>query len=101
MFTGNLMVKNFVSPEIDMQIDSDFDLEFLSKFLNINDLSALTGKVQLRMNFHDIIDLEHPERSLEQLNQAYFAALKITNLNFKSKNFHLPVENLNVHAEMD
>lgn len=101
MFTGNLVVKNFVSPEIDMQIDSDFDLEFLSKFFNLNDLSALTGKVQLRMNFHDIIDLEHPERSLEQLNQAYFAALKITNLNFKSKDFHLPVENLQVHAEMD
>lgn len=100
-FTGNLVVKNFVSPEIDMQIDSDFDLEFLSKFLNLTDLSALSGKVQLRMNFHDIIDLEHPEKSLEQLNQAYFAALKIRNLNFESKDFHLPVKNLNVNAEMD
>ena len=100
-FKGNLKVINFISPEIDLKLDSDFDLQFLSKFFNLNDLSNLTGNVKLSMKFHDIIDLAHPERSLEKLNQAYFSELVVTNLNFKSKSYHLPVKNLNLKASMD
>ena len=100
-FKGNLKVVNFISPEIDLKIDSDFDLEFLSKFFNLKDLSNLTGNVQLSMNFHDIIDLTKPEKSLEQFNQAYFSQLLVTNLNFKSDSYHLPVKNLNLKATMD
>jgi hypothetical protein len=100
-FIGNLKVINFISPEIDLKLDADFDLEFLSKFFNLNDLSKLTGNVQLRMNFHDIIDLAQPEKSLEKFNQAYFSELLVTNLNFKSDSYHLPVKNLNLKATMD
>lgn len=100
-FKGNLKVVNFISPEIDLKLDSDFDLQFLSKFFNLNDLSNLTGNVKLSMKFHDIIDLAHPERSLEKLNQAYFSELLVTNLNFKSDSYHLPVKNLNLKATMD
>lgn len=100
-FKGNLKVINFISPEIDLKLDSDFDLEFLSKFLNFNDLSNLTGNVKLGMNFHDIIDLSQPEKSLEKLNQAYSSELLVTNLNFKSDSYHLPVKNLNLKATMD
>ena len=100
-FKGNLKVFNFVSPEIDLKLESDFDLEFLSKFFNLNDLSNLTGNVQLNMNFHDIIDLTQPEKSLEKLNQAYSSQLLVTNLNFKSDSYHLPVKNLNLKATMD
>ncbi len=100
-FKGNLKVINFISPEIDLKLDSDFDLQFLSKFFNLNDLSNVTGNVKLSMNFHDIIDLEHPEKSLEKLNQAYFSELLVTNLNFKTDSYHLPVKNLNLKASMD
>ena len=100
-FKGNLKVVNFLSPEIDLKLDSDFDLDFLSKFFNLNDLSNLTGNVQLSMNFHDIIDLTQPEKSLEKLNQAYSSELLVTNLNFKSDSYHLPVKNLNLKATMD
>lgn len=101
IFKGNLIIKNFNSPEIDMKIDSDFDLDFLTKFFNLKDFSNLTGKVALKMNFHDIIDLARPERSLERLNQAYYSELLITNLNFKSKSYHLPIQNFNLKATMD
>ena len=100
-FKGNLKVINFVSPEIDLKLDSDFDLEFLSKFFNLNYLSNLSGNVQLSMNFHDIIDLSQPEKSLEKFNQSYFSELLITNLNFKSDSYHLPVKNVNLKATMD
>jgi hypothetical protein len=92
VFKGNLVVKNFVAPEVDLQLDSDFDLDFLAQFLEIKDLKKLKGKVQLKMNFHDIIDLEFPERSLEQFNQAYYTELKVTDLSFESPDFHLPVK---------
>ncbi|MDR6968698.1 hypothetical protein J2X31_002724 [Flavobacterium arsenatis] len=101
IFKGDLVVKNFISPEIDMKIDSDFDLDFLTKFFNLKDFSNLTGKVALKMNFHDIIDLAHPERSLEKLNQAYYSELLVTNLNFKSESYHLPIRNFNLKATMD
>jgi hypothetical protein len=97
-FTGKLMVKNFRSPEIDMQVNADFDLDFLAKFFNLNDLNNLNGNVFLSMNFHDIIDLNQPEKTLEKLNQSYASNLKITDLNFRSDKFGLPIENLNLSA---
>lgn len=98
LFKAKLLVKNFTSPEIDMQVDADFDLNFLSQFLNLHDLSDLTGNVLLTMNFHDIIDLNQPQKSLEKFNQAYASRLKISNLNFKSNRFGLPIEQLNLLA---
>jgi len=100
VFKGSVIVKNFKSPDIDMQIESDFDLDFLAQFLEIQDLKKLKGKVQLAMNFHDIIDLEHPERSLEEINQAYFTELKVTDLSFISPDFHLPIKDIDIHATM-
>ena len=100
-FKVDLKVVNFISPEVDLKLDSDFDLQFLSKFFNLNDLSNVTGNVKLSMNFHDIIDLEHPEKSLEKLNQAYYSELLVTNLNFKTDSYHLPIKNLNLKASMD
>ena len=63
-FKGKLSVENFDSPDIDMNLVSDFDLDFLSKFLNTKELKGLSGRVILTMNFHDIIDLNNPEKSI-------------------------------------
>ena len=83
-FRGNLLVKNFDEPEINLQLDSDFDLNFLAKFFGLTELYNLNGKVNLITNFHDIISLEHPEKSIEKLNESYFTQLKIDNLSFNS-----------------
>ena len=72
LFNGNLIVKNFDSPDIDLKLISDFELDFLAKFFNLENLKNLKGSVKLTMNFRDIIDLEHPERSIEKLNESYF-----------------------------
>ena len=99
-FKAKLKIKNFDTPEIDMQLDSDFNLEFLTKFLKLKDFKNLTGQVLLTMNFHDIIDLQHPEKALEKINQAYYSKLTIRDLNFKSDSYHLPIKKLNVEATM-
>jgi hypothetical protein len=101
IFNGNLLIRNFDSPEIDMKLRSEFDLDFLAKFLNITDLSDLKGKVALTMNFHDIVDLNQPEKSIEKLNESYFTELEVTNLSFRSPSFHLPVHDIDISATMD
>jgi len=99
-FKGHLIVKNFVAPEIDTKIISDFDLDFLAKFLSLTDIQNLKGKVKLTMNFKDIIDFNHPERAIEKLKESYFTELHVSDLSFKTKYFHLPVDKLNIDATL-
>ena len=100
-FSGKLVVENFEAPEIDMKLMSDFDLDFLARFLNFDELNGLSGRVKLTMNFRDIIDLEHPEKSIEKLNESYYSELDIQNLSFSSDAFHVPLKDLDLrmHSE--
>lgn len=100
-FRGSLNVRNFKSPEIDMKLRSEFDLDFLARFMNITDLQDLKGQVALTMNFHDIVDLQNPERSVERLNESYFTELEVRDLAFRSPLFHLPVQDIDIKATMD
>jgi len=100
-FKGNLLVKNFDEPEINLQLDSDFDLNFLAKFFGLTELYNLNGKVNLITNFHDIISLEHPEKSIEKLNESYFTQLKIENLSFESTEGDIPIKDIDLYAEMN
>jgi hypothetical protein len=99
-FNGKLVVENFEAPEIDMNLVSDFDLDFLAKFVNSKELRGLKGKVLLTMNFHDIIDLRAPEKSIERLNESYFTKLEVKKLRFNSNAFHLPLDNLDLKATL-
>jgi hypothetical protein len=98
-FKINLSVLNFASPEINLQLDSDFNLEFLADFFEIDNLFQLSGNIRLQMNFHDIIDLAHPEKMLDKIDQAYYAKLSVNNLGFVSPDFHLPIKNITISAE--
>ncbi len=99
-FRGKLSVENFNSPEIDMEVKSDFDLDFLSKFLNTPELKGLSGKVALTMNFRDIIDIDNPEKSIERLNESYYSELKIENLKFITDEFDAPVKSIDLYATL-
>ena len=100
-FVSNLHVKNFDSPDIDLVLDSDFDLDFLAQFVNATSFEDLHGKIELHMKFHDIIDLSRPERSIEKLNEAYYSELKITDLGFKTPAYHLPLNSLNTRITVE
>ncbi|MCE2681446.1 MAG: AsmA-like C-terminal region-containing protein [Cryomorphaceae bacterium] len=100
-FKGKLLVENFDSPDIDMNLISDFDLDFLSKFLNTKELKGLSGRVILNLNFHDIIDLNNPEKSIERLNESYYSKLEIKKLKFRTSSYHLPLENLDLKITME
>ena len=101
VFSGDLSVKNFLEPDINLKLISDFKLEFLAKFFNLNNFRDLSGNIELTMNFHDIIDLAHPEKSIEKLNESYYTELRVTDLGFKVPDFHLPLKDLDLYAIMD
>ena len=100
-FEGSLFVKNFNAPEVDMQVNSNFNLAFITDFFELEQVQNASGSVSLEMNFHDIIDIDHPENTLQQLNQAYFAALKVENLRLDAKQFPAPLDSLNVDLVMN
>jgi hypothetical protein len=100
-FVGNIEVKNFESPEIDMQLDADFDIPFIVSFLNLTEVEEAKGSVEMQLKFHDIIDLNNPQKALNDLNQAYYAKLKIEDLTFSSKELPAPLKDLDVHLEMN
>jgi hypothetical protein len=99
-FTGDVTVKNFESPEINLKLKSNFKLDFLAKFFNVKGLQNLNGNISLVMNFKDIIDLQHPERSIEKLNESYYTQLKVSNLSFKSTAYRLPIKDIDIFAEV-
>jgi hypothetical protein len=99
-FSGKISVKNFEEPEIDMKLISDFDLDFLAKFINSRELRGLDGQVKLTMNFHDIIDLNQPEKAIEKLNESYFTELLVKDLKFNSPDLSSPINDLDLKASL-
>ena len=97
-FKGRLSVFNFLSPNVEMQIDADLDLDFLAKFTKAKELKDVGGKILLQMNFHDIIDFNQPEKSLARLNESYNSSLKVENFHAKIPGLTLPIKNLNLFA---
>ncbi len=101
IFEGSLFVKNFESPEVEMQIDSNFNLDFIADFFELKQVQDASGNITLKMNFHDIIDIDHPEKALQKLNQAYYAELNVENLHLEAKDLPAPVDTLNVNLVMN
>lgn len=101
IFDAKLEVVNFKEPDIDLKLKSNFNLDFLVKFLNMEDkIRNPSGFVELAMNFHDIIDLSNPEKSLEKLNESYYTELVVKDLAFELNSFHLPFRDINIHADV-
>lgn len=100
-FEGSLFVKNFESPEVNMQLNSNFNLGFITDFFELEQVQNASGQVSLKMNFHDIIDLDNPEKALQKLNQAYFTELIIKDLSLEAKQLPAPLHDFNVHMVMN
>lgn len=97
---GSVLVKNFDAPEVDMKIRSNFNLNFVTEFFELDDVQEASGEVSINMNFHDIIDIDQPEKALQKLNQAYFAELIIKDLSLTTKDLPAPLRYMNVHLVM-
>ncbi|MEM9822561.1 MAG: AsmA-like C-terminal region-containing protein [Bacteroidota bacterium] len=99
-FVASLFVKNFIEPDVELELNTDFNLNFLTQFFNLSYVENVSGNVKLDMRFHDIIDLAHPEKALNQLNQAYYSELTIENLHVESADLPVSIDTLNMHLAM-
>jgi hypothetical protein len=99
-FSGDLKVVNFTAPDISLKLKSAFELDFLAKFFNLSSLKELKGRVELTSNFHDIINLDKPEQTIERFEESYFTQLKIEDLSFASTAYGVPIKDLDLYAEM-
>lgn len=97
---ANLKITNFEDPEVNFQINTSLELNFLAEFFNLNDIKELSGAVEMEMNFHDIINFDEPQHAIAQLNESYYTKLKVTDLKFKYGENDLPLEDLDLYAEM-
>ncbi|MCC5924709.1 MAG: AsmA family protein [Crocinitomicaceae bacterium] len=100
-FSAHLKVSDLTSPDIDLRMRTLFDLDYLTQFLNLDDVQNVKGRVELEMNFRDIIDLNNPEKSIEKLNESYFTRLNITQLAFDLPNYKERIENINLALRVD
>lgn len=99
--TANLSVSNFDDPEIEFQINSSFELEFLVNFFNLTDINDMSGSVDLQMNFHDIVNIDAPEHAISTLNEAYYSRFQIQDLKFNFGPNDLPVHDMDLLVEMN
>ena len=93
---ANLTVTNFIDPEINLQMNSLFKVEFLADFLDIDGLKDMHGDIDLTMNFHDIINLDEPEHSIQKLNESYYTELKVEDLGFIESTSNINVKDLDL-----
>lgn len=101
VFKGNFVMKNFTDPQIIMQLYSELNLRFVGEFLGIKDLEQISGEIKLNMNFRELVDLRIPEASLAKLKDGVQSELTVKNLEFRIPGYHLPVRNMNVHAQIE
>lgn len=100
-FEGAILIKNFESPEVNMQINSNFNIDFIADFIGLDQVKDASGEVSLKMNFHDIIDIDKPEKALEKLDKAYFTELIIKDFSLVAKQLPVPLHDLNAHLIMN
>ena len=62
IFRGDLVLRDFTNPKISMKVNADLELEFIGGFLGIKDLQRITGHINLKMDFKELVDISLPEQ---------------------------------------
>ena len=99
-FKANFTMRDFTDPKILMQVNSDLELGFFGAFLGIRDLERITGRITLKMNFNELVDLSQPAKELSELTEGIQSELTVHNLTFRIPDYPYTVDHLNLHANM-
>ncbi len=100
-FKGDFSIKNFESPEIKIALNADFNLDFIINFVNLKDFRGSNGKIILDVNFHDIIDLDAPEKVINNLNESYYTSLEVKNLKLEHLNNNFSISDCDMKAKLN
>ena len=99
-FKGNFSIRDFTDPKVLMQVSSDLELGFFGSFLGIKDLERITGRINLKMNFKELVDLSAPQKEMSELTQGIQSELTVHDLTFRIPGYPYTVDHLNLHADM-
>jgi len=100
VFKGGFSIRDFSDPKILMQVSSDLELGFFGSFLGIKDLERITGRINLKMNFNELVDLSEPQMEMSELTQGIQSELTVRNLTFRIPGYPYTIDHLNLHANM-
>ncbi|HEV3223162.1 MAG TPA: AsmA-like C-terminal region-containing protein [Puia sp.] len=100
LFKGNLVLRDFTNPKISMQLNSDLELGFIGAFLGIKDLQHITGHINLKMDFKELVDISLPEQTIGKLTGGIQSELTVSNLSFRIPSYPYNIEHLDMHADM-
>ncbi|MEI9918915.1 MAG: AsmA-like C-terminal region-containing protein [Bacteroidota bacterium] len=100
VFKGNFVMRDFTKPQIVMQLNSELELKFIGEFFGIAGIKQTTGKIKLDMDFNELLDLKMPESALSKLREGVQSKLVVQDLSFHIPGHPLPLEHVNIHAEM-
>ncbi|MDP2386918.1 MAG: AsmA-like C-terminal region-containing protein [Bacteroidota bacterium] len=97
---GNIIVRNFDDPNVNMDVSTDFDLQFLAKFLQLQQLQNLSGKISLKVHYDELVDINAPKTTFAKLKDGVDSELHIKDLTFKMPKYPYPIKNVNLDAVM-
>ena len=99
-FGGNIRMQNLHAPDILMDANANLNLSFFSKFLNMKELHHLKGNAKVNLDFHDVIDLNNPEKTLSELNQNYKLNVNLNNVRFEHDDLPVPIKDFDLNAKV-
>lgn len=99
-FYADVEITDFTAPEVDAKLESNFQMDFVSKFFDLKHLHDFKGSAIINLEFKDIIDLENPHHAISKLNESYQMKVQLKNMSFASDVYDLPVKNLNFLATL-
>jgi hypothetical protein len=100
LFKGNLVLRDFTNPKILMQVNSDLELGFIGAFLGIKDLQRISGHINLKMDFKELVDISLPEQTIGKLTGGIQSELTVSNLSFRIPSYPYNIDHLDMHANM-
>lgn len=99
-FNANIDVKDFRAPEIDLDLQSTFKMKFIDDFLDLEEISDVTGDASIDIKYRDVIDLENPQHALSRLNEEYEMQINLNDLGFKMKSYDIPVSHFDLETKI-
>ena len=85
VFSGNLTIKNFAQPELDLAMDMKMDIKDLREFLEVDTISYVTGNMEMKASFKGTVNSSGSFTKKDFINSKTSGTLKIINADFTFK----------------
>ncbi|MFH0867591.1 MAG: AsmA-like C-terminal region-containing protein [Bacteroidota bacterium] len=83
---GNIIIKNFSKPEIEMLLDANMDLAELQDFLKNDSIASISGKIDLSVSFKGSVNSEDRFKVKDFISSTTSGKLTVTDAELAIKN---------------